>query len=516
MQSKEDVKLTKANTNDNYSLTNKAKIIKKANYIEIELNGELYIPKLGILNEINGNTQSNPKILDSTRDTTLKANSLNAKEIKSSELNDNQIKYNISKKRNVEIQTSGSFLDSYVCIGEFELGLFVEIDLKNQNNLLINELCLFFDKPIDLFKLPAKLYAIKKANKYMTAVFFDIVHKLKILKIISFNYLDSLLGSDLMSKLKIMMYNLNYDAILVDAPNKLVEFYQGNQFQTCSKSYLEYLCKFIENENNNFMFFGKMDKKIWSNTYLIQCNIDVLKEFINNVFLHIEKQDFEDEILKNNLDFMKNKKQWSEYLPTFWQGKTSLECMVGDAEMDTIDTEGTKYIIDYLSSHQIINIKEDYILEVAAGIGRVTHILCQRFTKIDVLEPYNAKEIRILKETNSQIKKIYEATAEKFEFSKKYNVLFGSWLFGNLTDIDAVIFLIKCQKNIEANGIFIIKENINSHTLHSKSDLKQRIRTIKSYEIIFKLAGFGIIYQEKTKNWPERCYDLVVFVIKAI
>ena len=134
-------------------------------------------------------------------------------------------------------------------------------------------------------------------------------------------------------------------------------------------------------------------------------------------------------------------------------------------------------------------------------------------SKIDILEPYYKSEIKVMKQSNPQIKEIYNTTAENFDFKKKYNVIFGSWLFGNLTDKNAVKFLIKCKANLEANGVFIIKENIESETMQSKSKLKQRIRTLKSYEILFNLARFKIIYSEDTKDWPEECFNLKVFVL---
>ena len=95
-------------------------------------------------------------------------------------------------------------------------------------------------------------------------------------------------------------------------------------------------------------------------------------------------------ILEENLNFIQNEKDWIEHQQSFWKSKKptkKLEYMVGDEKMDLIDKNSTILLFDYLTSNKIINSSKDYILELAAGNGRITEsVLCKLFNNIDVLE----------------------------------------------------------------------------------------------------------------------------------
>ena len=186
--------------------------------------------------------------------------------------------------------------------------------------------------------------------------------------------------------------------------------------------------------------------------------------------------------------------------------------------MNLSDKNSTKELFNFLTSKKLINPKEDYIFEIAAGNGRIIKdILCELFSKIDVLEPSQAlaSYIEKMKDSNPNIKPIYITSVENFYFERKYNILFAGWLVGNLTDANALSFLIKCRTNIHENGIFIIKDNLNEpNAIYSSSEMNQKIRPFKSYEMLFELSRFKIIHDEDTKDWPKRCYMLKIFILK--
>ena len=138
--------------------------------------------------------------------------------------------------------------------------------------------------------------------------------------------------------------------------------------------------------------------------------------------------------------------------------------MVGDEKMDLIDKNSTILLFDYLTSNKIINSSKDYILELAAGNGRITEsVLCKLFNNIDVLEQSKnlALNLKKIKFKNVNIKTILINNVQSFYFERKYDVIFARWLFGNLTDSDALSFLLKCKLNLAKNGVIIIKDNIN-------------------------------------------------------
>lgn len=44
----------------------------------------------------------------------------------------------------------------------------------------------------------------------------------------------------------------------------------------------------------------------------------------------------------------------------------------------------------------------------------------------------------------------YQVGMEQFEFTHKYDLIWFQWVFGHLTDHDAVKFLQNCSKNLTA------------------------------------------------------------------
>ena len=253
----------------------------------------------------------------------------------------------------------------------------------------------------------------------------------------------------------------------------------------------------------------------------VETNINI----INGIIANTLKQDILDKckqlIIDENLNFLPNEKEWSNKSIKYWTSKKNmkLENMVGTEYMDSIDKIDTKNLIINLFKDNKIS-EEDYIFDVAAGYGRVTRdIFCEYFKNIDVLEPSKALAscLEVLKNAYPMIKNIYVTSVDQFCFERKYNIIFASWLFGNITDTIALQFLVKCKLNLYKNGIIIIKDNIGEIKTHtSGSKVNQKMRTLDSYKMLFEITGFSLTYCENVKDWPEEYYTLKVFILKVI
>lgn len=89
---------------------------------------------------------------------------------------------------------------------------------------------------------------------------------------------------------------------------------------------------------------------------------------------------------------------------------------------------------------------------MGAGVGRVVeHVLSKQFAKTDLLEPlphFMTKAKDALESCSEKIGTYYETGMEKFEFQRKYDLIWFQWVIGHLTDKDLVAFLKKCRDNL--------------------------------------------------------------------
>jgi len=243
-----------------------------------------------------------------------------------------------------------------------------------------------------------------------------------------------------------------------------------------------------------------------------------LDELVSKTKFSVELKNFKRLIIEKDLNFKDNETERIESLRAYWNDKkkSDLEYIIGKQELIDADEKGTQQLLLDLKAQNLIH-DDDYLMELAAGVGRITkNILVKWFSKIDTLEPSKvlADKIVALKKNYKQIKKIYVTTGEDFKFERKYNVIFATWLFGNINDYHALKLLIKCRENLDDNGIFVLKENISEdHTLVTTSGMTQKIRTLQCYKVLFSLAGFKEILNRNTKGWPSHCYMLREFIL---
>ena len=183
-------------------------------------------------------------------------------------------------------------------------------------------------------------------------------------------------------------------------------------------------------------------------------------------------------------------------------------------------------------------------LDCAAGIGRVTeYVLSNFFSEIDLFE----KDKVFLEKCkqkfigNDKVKNIYESSLEKFQFEKKYDLIWIQWCLENLEDEDLFPFLKKCYDNIKDDGIIIVKENlynidedeedeIDDKKKEDNKELKKednkndyeykyseadysKQRPDAFYISLFLECNFKIKLHFLNPNWPESMMPLCVYVL---
>ena len=87
----------------------------------------------------------------------------------------------------------------------------------------------------------------------------------------------------------------------------------------------------------------------------------------------------------------------------------------------------------------------------------------------------------------------------KIPFGRKYNLIYGSWAFGYLSDEEIFTLLEKAKQSLMVfngkPGMIIIKENTRKELDENDKDVRQQmaIRTKEHYLDIFKTAGYNIL-----------------------
>lgn len=175
-------------------------------------------------------------------------------------------------------------------------------------------------------------------------------------------------------------------------------------------------------------------------------------------------------------------------------------------------------------------IKPEYALDLAAGIGRVTEFVLSNFFKeIDLVEKDKKfiEKCKVKFSSNNKIKNIYMDSLEKFKFERKYDLIWIQWCLENLEDEDLKPFLEKCYDNLNEDGIIIVKENLynfegegeeeeeeedNYQFKYSDLDYSKQ-RPDAFYINLFVKNKFKIKLHFLNPNWPEDMMPLCVYVL---
>ena len=158
----------------------------------------------------------------------------------------------------------------------------------------------------------------------------------------------------------------------------------------------------------------------------------------------------------------KKEKDWYKKREKYWSSvEPNLTSVLGNEIIQLPDVKCSCELLNGLILSKQLNPKS--CLDCAAGIGRVTeYVLSNFFSEIDLFE----KDKVFLEKCkqkfigNDKVKNIYESSLEKFQFEKKYDLIWIQWCLENLEDEDLFPFLKKCYDNIKDDGIIIVKENL--------------------------------------------------------
>ena len=215
-----------------------------------------------------------------------------------------------------------------------------------------------------------------------------------------------------------------------------------------------------------------------------------------------------------------NEKENYKNIKLHWsyQESTINGILNGFEELNKPDIEFSKKLLNYLKEKQIIK-NNKKALDCASGIGRVTeYVLIEFYDKIDLFEQED-NFINKMKEkfcNNFHIGNIEKNTLQNYIFKCKYDLIWIQWCLENLNKNDIISFLLKCKKNLNENGIIVIKENC---LLKKKKFLANDLsiqRNEKFYLSIFEKCKFKIIKKGKNENWPKEFIPLNYFILSNI
>ena len=231
--------------------------------------------------------------------------------------------------------------------------------------------------------------------------------------------------------------------------------------------------------------------------------------------------------------YKKREEHWSSVEP-------NLASVLGDEKIQLPDVKCSCELLNGLILSKQLN--PISCLDCAAGIGRVTeYVLSNFFNEIDLFEKDKVFIEKCKKKFigNDKIKNIYNSSLEKFEFNKKYDLIWIQWCLENLEDDDIKPFLKKCYDNLNDDGIIIVKENLyninedeeNEDSEKENKKIESKKEDNKNYEYkysdldyskqrpdvfyinLFLECNFNIKLHFLNPNWPESLMPLCVYVL---
>lgn len=212
-----------------------------------------------------------------------------------------------------------------------------------------------------------------------------------------------------------------------------------------------------------------------------------------------------------------SKDQRYEKTKEYWENcdNTIEDMLGGNPQVNEIDIKTSSELLEGLIKSGKLN--PGRVLDCGAGIGRITNSVLQNyFSEVDLVE-MNKNFVEFGKQffkDNKKIKDFYCSVLQEFKFEKKYDCIWIQWCIENLEDDDLDIFLTNCCKNIQDNGLMVIKENITDKGNFYSSEDFSKIRSDRIYKEIFERNGFSIVKHFHHPNWPKDLMKVSVFVLK--
>lgn len=225
----------------------------------------------------------------------------------------------------------------------------------------------------------------------------------------------------------------------------------------------------------------------------------------------------------NMSDYLyENKQVWYEITKKHWEqvDNTSKGMLGGNDKLNEIDLTESKIFLENYINKKIF--KTNSLLELGAGIGRVTKLLKDYFDEIYLVEQCtnfsntaieNLKEFKNVKEIIN--KPMQETFLHETIKDKKFNVIWIQWSIENLDDIDLINLLKECKNHLEEKGCIFIKENVVEDNEKVKvNDIDySRVRNDKLFKEIFLKSGLKIFKHTRHPNWPKDFMDVSVYIL---
>lgn len=116
---------------------------------------------------------------------------------------------------------------------------------------------------------------------------------------------------------------------------------------------------------------------------------------------------------------------------------------------------------------------------------------------------------------NPKMGSFYQQGMQEFSFERKYDTIWIQWVIGHLTDNDLIAFLSKCKKNLNENGVIVIKDNAcDKHGFWLDKADYSVARSVKYYVALFDHAGYEVVLAERFSDFPPTMLPIYKLVIR--
>lgn len=228
-----------------------------------------------------------------------------------------------------------------------------------------------------------------------------------------------------------------------------------------------------------------------------------------------------DKVLFNYL--YNNKEAWYDITKKHWEKceGTDKGMLGGNIELHNLDIKASKELIKNYVSKKFL--KTNSLLEVGAGIGRVTKsLLVNYFDNIYLVEQDKMFVDTAKKNLNEfkNVKEIIQSPMQKtFENSNlkdlKFSCIWLQWCLENIDDNDLERLLCECKEHLEEKGVIFIKENVvedNDEVVINDIDYS-RVRTDKLYKEIIKKSGLKVFKHMRHPDWDTEFMPVSIYIL---
>jgi protein N-terminal methyltransferase len=102
---------------------------------------------------------------------------------------------------------------------------------------------------------------------------------------------------------------------------------------------------------------------------------------------------------------------------------------------------------------------------------------------------------------------------QEFEFGEKYNCIWVQWVFSQLSDEDAVKFLLRAKDALLEGGVIILKENHCSKGFVVDKEDFSVTRSTPLFKSLFQKAGVDVVMEETQENWPNDLFGVRMYAL---